>query len=125
MLNIDRLIEAIRAESAAKFDMCTWHRTYEDCGTCACIGGTAELLMGNNPAGWNGYEEEAKVFDWIVAGTPGEEKFANVCPSEKTEALFYAESLEFSHNLHEIKADDAIKTLEHLRETGEVVWFID
>lgn len=120
MLNIDRLIEAIRSEELAKFDMCEWRLNNSVCGTVACIGGTAELLQEPHPHG--GFYEEQEIADWITKGTPAEDENS----ARIAVMLFYASDEHGNeYSLDGITAKDAIKTLETLRDTGKVVWHLD
>lgn len=122
MLNIDKLIEAIELQKLAEFDMCVW-RIDHSCGTSACIGGTAEILMSQSMVTLHRQEDDA--FEWIIEGIAAEniisadhEKF-----EEMKDSLFYTTNAEgFDKDLEDITAEDAVKTLKHLRDTGEVLW---
>lgn len=121
MLNIDKLIEAIELQKLAEFDMCVW-RIDHSCGTSACIGGTAEILMSQSMVTLHRQEDDA--FEWIegIAAediiSADHEKF-----EEMKDSLFYTTNAEgFDKDLEDITAEDAVKTLKHLRDTGEVLW---
>lgn len=139
--NINRLIEAIRTEERAAFNMNWWiikktgdediddyaiPRELKDvieahpCGTVACIGGFCNLLV-DEP---NSYE--AHKFD---PNSYAAHKFLGI-PREDADALFYpgdgqgSYQQELSKRAYAASPKDAIRVLEHLRDTGKVDWSI-
>lgn len=76
--NIAKLIEAIKTESVAKFDMDTW--VYETgCGTIACIGGTVCLLAGITPYFEFSNPSVVRAGDWLgIAPAFADELFYGV-----------------------------------------------
>lgn len=109
--NVQRVIDAIKNErignTYVKFAFETWNAGI-NCGTSACIGGTACLLAGSRDTCLA--DQDARAFLDISC--------------EQSEELFYAWKYRDLRalRLNEITRRHAIRTLEHLRDTGNVDW---
>ena len=123
--NINKVINAIRAAGTGEyeglgFNMAAWHAgngVFSDlsghkCGSVACIAGWAWAVSSGGTKRipyWpdNGYTAHGRDFFDISV--------------QQARDLFTPDITD----LDEITVDQAIETLEHLRDTGEVVWYID
>lgn len=141
--NIDKLIKFLQDETIA-FNMNYWvHKSgnvieseideaellnANKCGTVACMGGSADLLMAieKDPTVKyidivpNGEYEDA--FNWIAEGLPNN-PVGEYTPDELFEpswgnAYFGARPGDDDY----ITREKAIRVLEHFRDTGEIDW---
>lgn len=114
--NINKLIETLRTIKPARFNMSAWAVDGEEwpvkpadllanrgpCGTCGCIGGWANAVF------------ETERGPELAAAALG-------LSEDDSEALFYPRGV--SPDIWErITRRQAIRVLEHLRDTGEVDW---
>lgn len=119
--NINKVIASIRGEIEATkdvgFNMSDWvgpaeieadDRTGRNCGTIACIAGHAYLVSGG--------EDRDATSDDVV---PAAQEFLDL-KSGSADELFYAYGS--GESMYDITSEQAIRTLEHLRDTGEVNW---
>jgi hypothetical protein len=149
--NIDKLIQFLRDETVAfSMDYWTQHYTPESveeyisrshigqdefdkthaCGTVACIGGSAALMMAKEMDPSISYImiEDAlnydDAFDWIIDGLPNS---SNLKYNPKDLFEPFLEDASFSASSYEedfIDRERAIRVLEHLRDTGEIDWTV-
>ena len=123
--NINKVIEAIRSAGTGKyeglgFNMASWYvkdgnfpdRSGHKCGTVACIAGWAWAVSPENKNGPLSMFNRGYLFHG--------RKFFEISP-EQAGRLFTPNFVDLS----EITVDQAVETLERLRDTGEVVWDID
>lgn len=116
-LNIDLLIEALEAETYG-FDMSRWvgPTGLHPCGTAACIGGTAGMLMscGKLPS-------INSIFQWITESlTLARDYHNNELFSPETEIAYWL-ATDPNSPLY-ISRERAIAVLKHLRDTGKIDW---
>ena len=105
---IDGLIEDLKASKT--YDQTMY---FNECGSPACIAG--HILARN------GYQYDSEVrnrIDEIAMELLG-------LPLEEADELFESRPY-YSQGIHDYEptVDDAIATLEHLKKTGEVLWFL-
>lgn len=111
--NINKVIETIRGLKPERFDMNVWaetrggwfaspERLLTECGTCGCIGGWTNAL-----------------FDGCGRA---DARDALGLTHEEANALFYPYGLGGPDGQWRITRRQAIRVLEHLRDTGEVDW---
>jgi hypothetical protein len=104
--NTQRVIEAIRAEEIATFNMCHWNERRYGCGTAACIGGFAEMLLKTE-------RDSKREIPWSEVAS---DFFGlDVLPGNN---LFFPSEV----RMENITTDDAIAVLNNLIETGKVDW---
>jgi len=114
-LNIDKLINSLKEEDYA-FDMSVWNQPQGFCGTVACIGGTADLLMrAEDPL--NMPKSEDTLRDWILEGLQVYYNPNLFYPTTAT-ACYMAKPGDPRH----ISRARAVAALENLRDTGELNW---
>ena len=115
--NILAVADAIEKHSIPDlgFNMAGFHAEgWEDlsqhnCGTTACIGGYATILL--NGGGEYRTIPDGKIADWLGV------------PIETAEALFYATGVDYGPQWFEkVTPSQAVSVLRHLAETGEVDW---
>jgi hypothetical protein len=104
---IDRIIEEIKAEEIAKFNMTYWGNDADSpngCGTCACIGGFTEMIM---------LREQNLPFDF--GDVPEEDiiKFIGI-EWDVGQKLFYAIRAS-KVSLSDITAEMAVQALEDIK----------
>lgn len=107
--HINAIIEAIKTEKIAYFDMPAWI-DYKRCGTYACIGGFSDLLLGIK------FTEYTPDYDAVVA-----ERFG-LSKQDFTNMIY---SLDESIPLHAITKDMAVRALESVRDTGKFTTWSD
>lgn len=122
--NINTLIETLRKIEPRRFDMSMWAaeighgrdergrdvrpaQLLHNCGTCACLGGWTNALF-PQPGEKGGY--------WSGAAA------ARRALGLKDDALFYPSAPGGLPAWDRITRRQAIRVLEHLRDTGEVDW---
>lgn len=124
--NINRVIASIKGEIKATeklgFNMGGYiesaveDMTGRHCGTVACIAGHAHVLktradfedMGKYQSDWGGSEVEENAMEYLGID------------SSKAPSLFYGYGS--GGSMDDITPEQAIRTLERLRDTGEVSW---
>lgn len=122
--NINRVIASIKGEIKATeqigFNMedfvtdTSGDRSGRHCGTVACIAGHAHILK---------TKEDPKTCFFAAGRIVESGKEYLKLSYEDAEELFYANALqEDGQSLDDITPEQAIRTLEHLRDTGEVDW---
>jgi hypothetical protein len=89
-----------------------------DCGTVACIAGHA-VLIDHNVNAEPTYEEAQKLMNTAFLG---EARQILGLDYDTAYELFFAREAPISR--HRIKSDQAVRTLRHLAETGEVDWTV-
>lgn len=122
MKNIDKVINFLEDEEAG-FDMNVWksgdptlvENRNPGCGTVMCIGGTAEHIMLTEDPDLDDIDVcEIVVMRWLTEDIDIEDVDLDYMGDE----LFFGGHL----NMGSITREMAISTLEHLRDTGEVIW---
>ena len=121
MLNITRLIDFLEAQTT-EFDMTHWLDPQDrGCGTIACIGGSACVVMGDRHAGTD------HALEWILKGLDPAPVLDVNCEGNE---LFFPmnehadwEEEDFDQPRYVSRAR-AIAVLEHLRDTSNLDWSI-
>jgi hypothetical protein len=147
-LNIDKLINYLELESTL-FNMCQWFDRPNEadwnelavfepevtpvCGTAACIGGACDLLRFRSEDGLtfniNGHEYDYDTpyaaAQWLLEGLGRPRPLP-----DQVSAFLFAPGLPHANYLSDpyekgfITKAQALKTLRHLRDTGEIEWFL-
>ncbi len=115
--NMDRWIEAVRAEHAAgtdfQFDMEVWRLPIpgvnahgHPCGTVACLGGTADMLVAADRDLPVWIIDRAHLVEWIGI------------PAEVLDLIFHP-TIE---GAYDATPEVGARVLERLRDTGEECW---
>ncbi len=125
--NIRKTIDAIRAEKIARFDMSNWCVEKNHCGTAACIAGFAALIDTDHVKSPRGDR-------WSFFAIGDSQIDANIRYVDEVAQDFLGLTTDQAHDLfmpdilrvplREVSAENAIKVLENLIETGDVDWFV-
>jgi len=107
--NMNLLIATLEAEvfpdgKAFTFDMASWINR-SDCGTVACIAGTAAILGGMKDLWLGGVRDFAA--NWL-----------DIDRADSYNLFLWTGKLDY----HEINRDVAVACLKRFRDTGTVVW---
>jgi len=124
---IDKVIASIRGEVERTKDLGfnmgfavengETDRTKRGCGTVACIAGhTYVNKVGRSPS------RVADNYNWSELFDTAQEELG--LTGEQRAQLFFAENTKYYDNLEAITPGQAIRTLEHLRDTGRVSWYV-
>lgn len=114
--NIDKVIEAIRRQELARFDMGTFGDADQNhpCGTCACIGGFAYMLSANKTFHMFGATREA--LDEVITKAAA---YLGL-DADTADILFHPDA--DGRSWGTLTSEEAIETLEKLKLTGAVDW---
>jgi hypothetical protein len=91
------------------FQMALWRENW-DCGTVACIGGTAQVVLDDSP-------EQKGI------GVTRIRKLLEL-DDYQGDDLFYLSVTGWRLKLHEVTVAQAVKVLNHYADTGEVDWSV-
>lgn len=119
--NIKRLIRALEGTEklpGLKFNMSAFCDLRHDCGTVACIGGTAAILA----KGYKAAPRSNRVVNDIdfTAQTIGRDWLG--LDEERAHRLFFASNRPWQIKFHSITAEQAVEVLKKLLKTGSVDW---
>lgn len=97
--NLKSLRDHIEAEDLASFSMQNWRESFPGCGTAACIGGTAEIIMqkATDDTAW---VDQGEIAAWLGI------------TYLESENLFFMHGA--SRDLLDVSRDDALKVLDSM-----------